>query len=211
MNSKQLNRILLISLALLVLGLFGGTYLINGNLQKRSESVVKKRAEVYKLEQEQNSLVRAKKDVQTYRPLAQIAKNIVPQDKDQAQTVREIVGIAERNGISLGSITFPTSTLGQAAVKSTKGAKPAAGSGTSNNSALSQLVPVSDIPGVYSLQIIVTSDTDSPVSYSKFLSFLDALEHNRRTALVSSISINPDEDNPNNVAFTLTLDEYIKP
>ena len=38
-----------------------------------------------------------------------------------------------------------------------------------------------------------------------------ALENNRRTALVSAIALQPDAKDPNNVGFTLTIDEYIKP
>ena len=208
MTSKQVNRLLLAGLLLATVGLFGGTYLAYSTLQKYSKDIVSKRADVIKLEQQQTSLTRARKDVQTYKPLADIAKSIVPQDKNQAQTVREIVGIASKNGISLGSITFPTSTLGDTPAGGTSTtAKPVAGT----DSALSQLAPVLSIPGVYSLEIIVTSNTDAPVSYGKFLTFLDDLEHNRRTALVSNISINPDKINRNNIAFTLTLDEYIKP
>jgi hypothetical protein len=64
---------------------------------------------------------------------------------------------------------------------------------------------------VYYLQITVQSNGSQTVPYNKFISFLDALEHNRRTALVSSIALTPDSKNSNNVGFNLTLDEYIKP
>lgn len=208
MTSKLLNRILMAGLLIIAGGLFGGTYVIKSELEKRSKSLVDKRAEVIKLEQEQSSLFRAKKDVQKYKPLAEISKSIVPQDKDQAQTVREIVKIAERHNISIGSITFPTSTLGEAAQKPTGSTSaPAA----SNKAALSQLTPVKNIPGVYLLQINITSNADKPVSYTMLRNFLSDLEQNRRTALVSNISINPDEKNRNAISFTLTLDEYIKP
>jgi hypothetical protein len=43
------------------------------------------------------------------------------------------------------------------------------------------------------------------------LDFLKGLENNRRTALVSDITITPDSKNSSNVSFNLTLDEYIKP
>jgi hypothetical protein len=72
-------------------------------------------------------------------------------------------------------------------------------------------LPVVGIPGVYYLQITVQSNGSQTVPYNKFISFLDALEHNRRTALVSAIALTPDSKNSNNVGFNLTLDEYIKP
>lgn len=197
----MLSALLVVSVALLA-----GAQLIHSDLKKRSEDIVKKRAEVIKIEKEQKSLVQARKNIQTYKPLAEIAKDIVPQDKNQAQTAREIVKIANDNKISLGSITFPTSNLGDAPVKGGSSSTPAA-----TKPDLSQLTPVKGIPGVYSLQIAVTSNTKQPVTYDALLSFLHDLEHNRRTALVSDISINPDKANPNAISFTLTLDEYIKP
>lgn len=211
MTSKKLNLLLAILCVLLAASILGGAYMANSILQKASGDLVEKRAEIIKLEQEQASLTNARKDIQEYKPLSEIAKSIVPQDKDQAQTVREIVNIAEENGVSLGSITFPTSTLGEADAKKGTSSSTTKKSSSSKNTALSQLIPVKEIPGVYSLQIVVTSNTEKPVSYTKFLAFLDDLEHNRRTALVSDISINPDKTNRSNIGFTLTLDEYIKP
>lgn len=209
MTSQKLNKLLMLGLCVVIALLIGGTYFFKSYLEKQSQSIVTKRAEVIKLEQEQTSLVRAKKDIQTYKPLASIAEDIVPQDKDQAQAVREIVKIASENDIALGSITFPTSTLGESVA-------PKTGSATSTTAptskpGLSQLTPVKGVAGVYSLQIVVTSDTQKPISYTKLTKFLDQLEHNRRTALVSNISINPDKKNRSAISFTLTLDEYIRP
>lgn len=203
MNSKRLFFILLAAILLLFGGLFASAYYANSYLQKSSEQIVEKRAQVSQLERQQQSLVKAKKEVATYRELSEIAKSVVPQDKDQAQTVREIVNIAASNGIRLGSVTFPSSTLGTA--------KPGSKSKTTTNSNLSQLTPVPDMKGVYNLQIIVTSDSQTPVTYNRFVSFLDDLEHNRRTALVNNINITPSKENPGTLTFTLTLDEYIKP
>jgi len=49
------------------------------------------------------------------------------------------------------------------------------------------------------------------VQYASFINFLSALEHNRRTAQISAITLQPSTNNPNLLAFTLTLNEYIKP
>jgi hypothetical protein len=205
MTSKRLFFILILVIVLLCGGLIGGAYLANSALQKYSDDIVKKRAQVTTYEQEQDSLAKAKKELEKYRSLSKVAQSIVPQDKDQAQTVREIVNIASARGIKLGTISFPSSTLGESSLP---GASP---SSSKSKASLSQLTPVKDIPGVYDLQIVVTSDSSAPVSYNKFIDFLNALEHNRRTALVSSITITPDKVNRGNLTFSLTLDEYIKP
>ena len=138
--------------------------------------------------------------VKTYAELEKIAKSVVPQDKDQAEAVREIVNIAAANGVSLSTISFPASNLGSLNAQA-----------TTTTTSLSQLQPVKNIPGVYQLQISVVGDPNKPVAYDKFISFLAALERNRRTAQVSTISIQPNLANRNLLTFTLSLNEYIKP
>ncbi len=131
--------------------------------------------------------------------------------------MREIVNIAAANGVSLASITFPASTLGNLPNGTTPSAgtsgstAPSASGGNTKAASLSQLTPVKSIPGVYQLPITIKSDTNRPVQYEKFINFLSGLEHNRRTAQVVGIALQPDPDNPDLVNFNLTLNEYIKP
>ena len=197
-NSKRLYFVLLGTIALLVIGLIGGAYGVAKMLSGESKQLVSNRLQVAVLANEQLQLANAKKDVQKYQGLSTIAKSIVPQDKDQAQAVRQIVDIANANGIAISSITFPSSTLGTATAKTGK-------------QQLSQLTQVKDVSGVYSLQLTVQSDNAHPVPYTQFIGFLDALEHNRRTALVTSITIQPNSKNRSTLSFTLILNEYIKP
>lgn len=194
MTSKRLYFVLLTLAGLLLIGLLGGAYGADKLLTAQSAKLVGNRLQISVLDEEQTQLAQAKHDVTKYQSLATVAKSVVPQDKDQAQTVREVVNIAQANGIALSSISFPTSTLGGA-------------QGTS----LSQLTPVKGISGVYNLQLTVQSDSTKPIPYANFISFLSALEHNRRTALVSSIAIQPNDKDRNTLSFTLILDEYIKP
>ena len=201
MSSKHLFYAMLGVIGLLVIGLIFGAYGADHLLQNQSKQLVSDRLQTSVLSQEQTELITAKQDIQKYQSLATITQSIVPQDKDQAETVLQIVNVAAANGVSLGSITFPSSSLGLGT--------PQSASSTKLN--LSQLTPVTGITGVYSLQLIVASDPSNPVPYSSFVNFLSALENNRRTALISQISIQPDEKDRNTVSFTLTLDEYIKP
>jgi len=193
MTSKRLYFVLIASVCLLVVGLFGGVYGADKLLSAQSSRLVSNRLQTQVLGDEQQQLARAKSDIKKYQDLATVAASVVPEDKDQAQTVREIVNIAQTNGVALSSITFPSSTLG----------------GTSGS--LSQLTPVKGIAGVYNLQLTVVSDSNKPVPYSNFINFLAALEHNRRTALVNSVTIQPNNKDRNTLSFTLILDEYIKP
>lgn len=197
MTSKRLYFLMLAIVGLLIAGLLGGAYAVTSLLTSESKQLVSNRLNAEVLSQEQTDLVNARTEVQRYQQLATIAKSVVPADKDQAQTVGQIVAIAGANGINLSSISFPASTLGNG----TKSGSPD----------LSQLTPVKEVAGVYALPLTLTSDSTKPVAYSKFISFLSALEHNRRTALVQSITIQPNDKDRSTLSFTLLLNEYIKP
>jgi hypothetical protein len=200
MNSKRLNWLFMGSLVLMVIGLIASAYQVNTMLSKEAAHVTDLKAKSLALTKEQDILNNAKLDLAKYSSLNQIAKAVVPQDKNQADAVREIVNIAQANGISLAAINFPASTLGSTTSSS-----------SSTAFSTSQLIAVANITGVYQLTITVIGDSNKPVPYDKFISFLSALEHNRRTAQVSTMTIQPSSTDKNLLTFTLTLNEYIKP
>lgn len=214
--SKRLYFVLIALIGLVLFALAAGAYGANRLLTSRSVTLTNLKAESLALEQEQLSLTKAKKEVKTYAGLQQIAQSVVPEDKDQAEAVREVVNIAAANSVNLGAINFPASTLGSGTSGSNTATTPAAPSKqsaglNSKTTKLSQLLPVKNIPGVYDLQITVQGDANKPVQYNSFVNFLTALEHNRRTAQISAITLQPSTANPNLLVFTLTLNEYIKP
>jgi hypothetical protein len=208
MNSKRVFYVMIAAVAILFLAIIGSAYVANSLLQTQSTKLLALKLQSEVLDQEQTSLIKAKKDIQNYSSLEKIAKTIVPQDKDQARAVREIIKIANDSGISPSAITFPVSTLGGAGTKSVGAATPKT---SAAKSALSQLNPVKDIKGVYVMKITITQDAADPVTYDKFIDFLSRLEQNRRTAQVSSIILQPSTTNRNQLSFTLTVDEFIKP
>jgi len=217
MSSKRLYYLLIGLITVLFVGLLAGTYGANSLLSNQADKLTALKAKSMALTEEQLTLNEAKKDVQKYASLEQIAQTVVPEDKDQAEAVREITNIAAASGVSLASINFPASTLGTStdvtSTSSTGAAAtaPAISSANSPTDRLSQLVPVKDIPGVYELQITVAGDPNKPVAYNQFLDFLTALEYNRRTAQVSTITLAPSATNDSLLTFSLTLNEYIKP
>lgn len=213
MSSKKLYYILVSTVCLLVVGLGAGAYGASTVLTNQSKSLTDARSKAAALEQQQTKLAAARTSIEKYQEIGQIARSIVPQDKDQAQAVREIVKLANENGVKLGTITFPSSTLGGTAVTTPSSSTATQPKPDPNAPAtkLSQLIPAPGLSGVYVLKITVQSDTANPTTYDKFVKFMSALENNRRTALVSSIALQPDSKSPDNVGFTLTIDEYIKP
>lgn len=222
MSNKQLHTVLIAVLILLFIGLVAGAYGVNKLLVSESNSLLVLKAKSQALTQEQSSLNKAKKDAQRYENLNKIAQAVVPQDKNQAEAVRQIVNIAAENGVTLAAINFPASTLGNlpngAATSATGTAPaasaapaPAAGAASSKTANLSQLTALKNIPGVYQLPITINNDSAHPVQYANFINFLNDLEHNRRTSQVQTISIQPDSKNRGYITFSLTLNEYIKP
>lgn len=203
MNSKKLYFTFIGVLVLLGVGIILGVFQADSLLQKYSKTLVDKKAESAALDAQQTQLIRDKKDITKYDDLNTIAKSIVPQDKDQAEAVRQIVKIAHESNIPrLSSIAFPVSTLGGSGVGAAR---------NTGNNKLTQLTPVKGIAGVYSLPITVVVNDSDAVPYSTFIKFLSGLEKNRRTAQVSSITVVPSTQNLNDVSFTLMIDEYIKP
>lgn len=211
--SKRLHLVLAGVIGLLLVGLAAGAYGTNTLLSSQSAKLTNLKAKSLALASEQLSLVNAKKDLKIYAGLAHIAQSVVPVDKDQAEAVREIVNIAAANNVSLAAINFPASTLGTGPTPSAGATTPSNIPPSANSGAnkLSQLLPVKNIPGVYDLQITVQGDPNKPVQYDEFINFLTALEHDRRTAQISTISLQPNNVNHSLLAFTLTLNEYIKP
>lgn len=206
MSAKRLFMVLIGVICLLGGGIIGSAILGNNLLEKKAAIIVSLKTDNQVLNAEELSLNQAKKDIQKYSELEKQARAIVPADKNQAAAVREIVRIAESNGIKLSSISFPASALGgAAAVGSADAPKPA------TSSALTQVKPVKGISGVYSMPITIQNDAKSPVSYNAFINFLSQLEQNRRTAQVASVTLQPGAQNPSQLTFNLILDVYLKP
>jgi hypothetical protein len=220
-NGKRLYFLQIGILVLVCVGLLVGAQFIAGLLTKESAKLVDAKARIAALQKEQGQLSKAKQDIKEYTELYNIARTVVPQSKDQAQAVRQIDLLARANGVAIESITFPSSTLGSGSAPAAgagAAAKPAGPSAAAGSPTLSQLKPVPTIPGVYNLQLIVTSSTSDLVRFNQLINFLSDLERNRLTALVSTISIAPGGGQSgtagatlSSFAFTLTLDIYIKP
>lgn len=208
MNSKQFRLVLaglfgLIVVAFIVIWSAGLT-----TLKKESSKMVDLKVKNQTADAQLANLEASKKEIQKYSYFRDIASSVIPNDKDQAQAVQEIFQLADEAGISIASITFPTSNLG---------AKAAIASATtaSASSVVSQAKPVTGIAGLYSIQLTVTPATGSAVpagkqvTYDKMLDFLEKIENNRRTAQISQVTIQPLTDS-NQLNFTLVLNIFIK-
>lgn len=199
---------LVVFLSFLVIG---AAVLGDSILRRQSDHLVSAKLENKVLDAEQNALNLAKADLERFSELSDIAKQIVPSDKDQAKTTRELVQIADQAGIKIATITFPQSDLG------TKKAAPAKKEGDPTvtpapaTSKISQAEPAEGIPGLQQLDITLTSDATQTTSYNQLIEFLELLENNRRTSHVKALTITPGASDNSTLSFSLTLTVYIKP
>lgn len=200
MNSRKFFYILVAIVALINIGGIAAVVYGKKVLNTQSDKLTELKVESGTLEDVQRSLVTAKKDIEQYADIEKISKAVVPQEKDQARTVREIIKLAEESSIKIASVSFPTSSLG---------AKAAGGAPTPTTTT-TQTQKVDGINGVERLEVTVSSNTSNPVRYTDFLAFLQKLEQNRRTSQVSNINIQPVADDRTLLTFSLVLNVYIK-
>ncbi len=206
-------------LRLLLLGLLGVSIIVFiataafglNSLSAKSNKLVDLRLKGKALDAQLISLEAAKKQVEQYSYFNDVAKTVLPIDKDQAKAVFTISKFARESGFALGSITFPTSNLGLSGSASATG---------SSSSAISQAKPVADIKGLFSLQLTITPDTSPLVpgnkvaTYPKLIDFLKRIERDRRTAQITQITIQQrNESNlpSQSINFTLVINIFMRP
>jgi Tfp pilus assembly protein PilO len=112
LNSKNFRTILLAGLALLALLFVGVLFIGLGFLSKESQHMVELKVKSETADAQLANLEQAKKQVEQYSFFKDIARTVIPNDKDQAAAIIEINNIAKEVGINIQSITFPQSTLG---------------------------------------------------------------------------------------------------
>jgi hypothetical protein len=213
LNSKKLNWLLLGSLGLLTIIFLVVAFEGLAVLSKKSQGMVNLKVQSQSADEQLVNLQRSKEQVKKYSYFKDVAKTVIPNDKDQAEAVVQIYQFANEAGLALKSISFPSSTLGLSVATVTT--QSAAASTSVTQAALSQAKPVSGIPGLYSLSLVITSDGTPtlPLSlmttYPKMQSFIQQIENNRRTAQITDVNVVVPDNSP--MYFSLDLNIFIKP
>ncbi len=205
MNSKRAFFGMLGAVVLLV-GLCGvGTYFANQLIAAEGDTLYDLKLESAVASKQVEVLEQAKNDIKKYEELENITRTVVPQEKDQARTVLELVNLANEAGIKIVSVEFPQSELGAVS----------GGRGSSKNRKVdnntTQLVALDSPKGVYSMSIQVQADPSRAVGYEQLIDYLRKLENNRRTAQVTNISISPSEGDRSKVTFSIRLNSFVRP
>ncbi len=192
MNSKQLNLTLLGLCGLFGVIFFGALFIGIQMLQSHSDNLQAAVNEREVVEQQEVALITAQADIDRYSELEELSKRIIPQEKDQARTVREIIQIAEQANVDITAINFPSSELGD-----------------DDEQIITQATPVEGLRGLFELRITVQISGNT--TFSQLINFLEGLETNRRTSQVQSVTITPDRQNRNVLTPTIELSVYLSP
>ncbi|MDB5160824.1 MAG: hypothetical protein JWO96_204 [Candidatus Saccharibacteria bacterium] len=220
MNSKQFRLVLIGLMGVSVVVFIGLYFMGTSALSAQSRKMVDLKLKNKTADTQLANLEVSKKEIAKYSYFKSVAKTVIPNDKDQAQAVLDILQIADQTGISLQSVSFPSSNLGIGSTAPASGSASSGGAAspsTPTSPAISQAQPVSGIPGLYSIQLTITPATgtqvpaDKQVTYPKVLDFLRRIESNRRTAQVTQVNIQPLAGANSPINFSLTINIFIKP
>lgn len=199
-SSFKLYIGLVAACVLLLFGAIGITQLGGNMLEQQGKDLGIAKVENAAANNRQDNLTRAQANIAKYENLYTIARGILPQEKDQARTVREIVSLAGQNGITLSQLSFPSSSLGNTKRGS-----------ASTSVDQTQLTPVKGSNGLYVMPITIASGSGNAVPYSQAMNFLRALQGNRLTANIQSVDANPSTENRNLISFSIVLNIYVRP
>jgi len=224
MNSQRFRLVLLGTLGLCVIIFMALCVFGLSMLRNESDKMVQLKLENRTADAQLANLNVSKKEIEKYSYFKSVAASVIPNDKDQAKAVLDIFQLADQSGISIQSITFPSSNLGLRTSTTTAPASSASSSSSSatdsasSSKIISQAIPVTGIPGLYSIQLTITPETGpqvpaaKQVSYAKVLDFLSRIENNRRTAQITQINIQPvGSAGSGQINFSLTVNIFIKP
>lgn len=201
---KQFNFILTVVLVGILLGSILITLVSLSYLQKKSITLASIKVEYEKSNLERETGLKHKAELIKNKNSIELLKKIVPSSKDQAQAVAELLNIAKENGITIGSLTFPSSELGL--------------SSTNNANNVTQAKPVEGINNILGIELTISQlnrkngEIGSGISYQQLMSTLQSIEKNRRTMQIKNIQIQPIIKNNvvSGYSPTVTLNIFVK-
>lgn len=218
-NAKQLSYILWLTLLIQIVGCFSLTIFANNWLTTKSEKLVTLKLDTIELEKKQEAGTNAAKELKYYETTRILLEKIVPKSKDQAKAIGEFLNIATEVGVSIDTITFPSSELG---TKSTAPAKvsTSASAAATDTTAITQAKPVANIPGLLGIEVGLSQiksksiNAGGGISYKQLITFLEAVEKNRRTMQIKNLEVQPIKTPTGAISgyyLTLTINIFVKP
>jgi hypothetical protein len=196
MTAKNTHKLLMTVLILLIIIAASALIVSSYIMQKSANKLIQAKLDNVGYDSEEQTYLQARKDLDEYSALNEIIQKILPKNKDQAQAVSELYKIGDETGITIASVTFPSSTLGQK---------------SSSSNSVTQAKAVDGMTGVLGIDIAIELQPASgaSISYDNMISFLQKVEVNRRSMQIKQITVNADTVN-GGVTFNMTLTIFVK-
>lgn len=202
LTPARLRIMLTVSLLLIALAM-AGIFSVAQNILKSQAKIVSAAASQ---SQDSADLVQSldatKRQLAKNQSAIERASAIVAESKQyqyQNQIITDLTQFATANGVTITSITFPTTTGGTAGA-----AAPTAAAGTP--AAGAPVVPAATPSGVKSITASIA--IKSPVDYASFLNFINAIQNNLTKMQVSNLSLTSSADGIS--SQTLNIQVYVR-
>lgn len=194
MTPKRMNHILIGSLALLCIGGIFILYFANQKLTAIAEETATLSADIEVTKKQIKTYNATRIKVESLGYVDELARKVLPDTQDQSVVVAELSAFAQRNELQVAGIEFIE------VAKDTKGTKPKKSSKKDEKSSTPK--------GVEVLPVLIKF-TDAP--YDNLLNFLRNAEGNQRKMQITSINLEPDEEQREIMSeVSVALNLYVK-
>lgn len=193
MTPKRATIVLAAILVIVIAAGAGAFYLGDKMLQERSAEISKEKAELEAVKAAIAVFENSKEKVAKYGYVNDLAGKILPESKSQSESVAELTQFATNSGMKIQTLTF------------------GAGDAKVSDPNLSQTTKAEGLTGVRVLNASIAFAGEPPISYTNFLGFLNQIESNQRKMEVTTLTITPNPDDPQNIASaTVTVNIFLR-
>ena len=203
MNAKKFYYTMIGLLCVFIVAAGAMIYFGTSFMKKSSEALVNAKLDSFAADEQENSFVQAKKDLEKYKDLSVLVEKILPKDKDQARAVSELYKMGAETKVTIDKIQFPSSTLGQKTTASSSSTQTT----PSTTAVVTQAKAVEGLKSVLGIDIEVSSGKN--LQYDDMIRFLQKIESNRRSMQVKKIVVRPDLEK-NVLSFDVTITIFVK-
>lgn len=173
-----------------IIGGVGVFYFFDSQLGELNDEVGKLLAEQEAIGEQIKIYEATEEKVSELAFVPDLANDVLPSDKEQANVVAEIRKFIVDAGLSFSSVTFSGSEV------------------TNGSLAVSQTETPIGLPGVRVLP--VTAVIDAGARYEDIITLLQTIENNQRKMQVTDISLTPEADSDRFSSITMQIQVYVR-
>lgn len=186
--AQKTQKLLIVLLVLFALALCSTVWLSTKFLSNQAQNVAVLKAEADVPAMQYQTLLKTKAQLNKLGDISKLLQQALPDGNNQSLIIAEINSIANDNKVSITKLNFVNTTSTTTSSSSKKDANKIVGA---------DIEPISLETGA--------------MSYNQLINFLKQIEKNRWIMQPTTISIQPDQKNPNKIAsLNLSINLYVK-